>query len=576
MKQDFVTLMNQKTTQIGMTNTHFNDCCGLSYCNIGTAEDVAKLYRYALAIPMINNIWSLQEDKVTIWRAFEGKCTQKIESTFNHFLGENIRLGGGKTGSDGYVFNIACHANIAKKDVVLIVLNAKSAEEREEIVKMAFSYIDASTSKSQDVQKQLFSISNLKHIAIYLAEIDSKSKELRVLLASNEKRKTPLLSLTKLMTSVLVVELGVNLNCRLYCTRQTYQIGACSLLSVGDGIMAEDAMKMLFLPSSNTASCMLAEYVASNHGGLIYSLTYFKLPTISSKLLTVSYYRRKLNKLLYRCFPMLRYWDKARAYYSANTDLQLSYLCPKNINEKLMWLTRFWRHPLKTKCADKFLVREYVRDCGLESLLVPLIGVYDRASEIDFDQLPDQFVLKCNHGSGYNIICLDKTKLNKGETVRQLDQWMSEDFSERQYELHYKNIPRKIVCEQLISSTAPMEYQMWCINGEVDSILACRKNFDGSYNAWSYSVDWKHICERLGEDFENELDKPQKLDLMKVYAKKLSKPFPFVRVDFYEVNGKIYFAELTFSPAGNILSAYKRECLLRMGKKLTLPIPRFK
>ena len=238
-----------------------------------------------------------------------------------------------------------------------------------------------------------------------------------------------------------------------------------------------------------------------------------------------------------------------------------------------MWLTRYWRHPLKTKCADKYLVREYVKECGLDQLLIPLLGVYNDASEINFDELPDQFVLKCNHGSGFNVICTDKHKIDYNHVRMQLNKWLQIDFSKRFLEIHYHDIPRRIVCEQLISNTAPVEYQLWCINGEVDSLLVCRKNFDGTYDAWSYSTEWKHLCDRIGECESNELSRPKQLEKLVEYARILAKPFPFVRADFYEVEGKVYFAELTFTPAANVLSAYKPEFIKKMGDKLALPQP---
>ena len=253
------------------------------------------------------------------------------------------------------------------------------------------------------------------------------------------------------------------------------------------------------------------------------------------------------------------------------TGKKLDYRNPKDLNEKLMWLTRYWQHPLKTKCADKYLVRDYVKECGLEEILVPLIAVYDSADEIDFDVLPDSFVLKCNHGSGFNIIVRDKKEIHEGKVRKQLDEWMAVDFHKLAYEVHYRDIPRKNVCEKLLSTTAPMEYQCWCINGEVESILACRKNFDGSYEAWSYSTDWKHLCDRVGEDTLSELSRPVQLDQILKYAKVLSEPFPFVRSDFYLVEGNVYLAELTFTSVTNILDKYKPEAIRRMGERLVLP-----
>ncbi len=292
---------------------------------------------------------------------------------------------------------------------------------------------------------------------------------------------------------------------------------------------------------------------------------------INKKFFTKAYYERKFYSKFGKYFPDLEYWYQAKMHYFYATGKELNYCCTKNINEKLMWLTRYWRHPLKTKCADKFLVRTYLEENGCKDILIPLLGVWDNANEIDFEALPNQFVLKCNHGSGYNIICLDKKTLDVKQTISKLNQWLSEDFSLLAHEIHYQAIPRKIVCEELISPTAPVEFQFWCLNGEPESMLVCRKNFDGTYDAASFSLDWERLYDRINEPKDCDFQKPEYLDQLISIARNLTKPFPFVRADFYVVNDRIYFAELTFTPAANILSAYKESFLNRLGLKLKLP-----
>lgn len=265
------------------------------------------------------------------------------------------------------------------------------------------------------------------------------------------------------------------------------------------------------------------------------------------------------------------YWKSAKREYHSRLGKELNYHNPADLNEKLMWLTRYWRHPLKTKCADKYSVRHYLTQLGLSDILVPLIGVYDTPEEIDFSSLPDKFVLKCNHGCGFNIIVLDKSVVDKAFIVNQLAKWMKIDYSKVSYELHYKSIRRKIICEQLISDEAPVEYQFWCVNGTPDSILMCRKNFDGSYDSWSFSLEWQQLFERINESKCTESLKPKNLSAMIAYSKLLSKPFPFLRVDFYETHGRLYFAEMTFTPCANMLVNYKKEFIERLGNSLQLP-----
>ena len=286
---------------------------------------------------------------------------------------------------------------------------------------------------------------------------------------------------------------------------------------------------------------------------------------------TSAYWARKYYRTKKKYWPAsYTLWDNLAYDYNVRTGRRLSYRHPKDINEKLYWLNRYWQEPLKTQCADKYAVRDYIKKNGLDAILVPLIGVWDNAEQIDFESLPNQFVLKCNHGSGYNIVCLNKENLNIEQTKQMLSRWLKEDYSAIWGEMHYHAIQRKVICEKLLSPTAPVEYQAWCINGEPESFLVCRKRYEGGYDSWSYSLNWERLYDRLEENKE-DLPRPSNLEQIIECARVLSKPFPFVRADFYDVDGKIYFAELTFTPACNLLSAYKEEFLDRLGKRLVLP-----
>lgn len=237
-------------------------------------------------------------------------------------------------------------------------------------------------------------------------------------------------------------------------------------------------------------------------------------------------------------------YDRVR--FRQTTGYRLNYNNPTTLNEKLMWLNRYWQPQLKADCADKLKVRNYVIEKGLEHILIPVLGEYADADEIDFDILPNQFVLKCNHGCGYNLFCRDKHTFDKETACKQLNTWLKFDYSKVAGERHYSNIEPRIVCETLISEQPPLEYQFWCVNGKPDSCLVCRKNIDGTYDSWSYSLNWERLYERLEENKENLLA-PIAYAEMQQYAEILATPFPFVRVDFYFVNNKIYLAELTFT-----------------------------
>lgn len=245
---------------------------------------------------------------------------------------------------------------------------------------------------------------------------------------------------------------------------------------------------------------------------------------------------------------------------------------PRDLNEKFMWLKLniYNYHPLAAICADKYAMREYVKEKGCQELLIPLYGVWETTEDIPFEQLPDSFVMKCNHGCGMNLICRDKTKLDKEKMNLQLNMWMKWDYWRRSAELQYKHIPRRIICEKYIGkkeATLP-DYKVMCFNGEPQYILYC----DGRENHLryiNYSMDWELLpYNDLEEDVQ--IPKPFDLDKMIAYAKVLSKDFPAVRLDFYQEEGQWYIGEMTFTPAACISIALSQEGLDYFGKSLNL------
>lgn len=239
-----------------------------------------------------------------------------------------------------------------------------------------------------------------------------------------------------------------------------------------------------------------------------------------------------------------------------------------------MWLSRYWQDPRKSEYADKVLVREYVKKCGFEDILLPIYGIWNTADEIDFDKLPNQFVLKCNHGCGYNIICKDKNALDQNEAKHQLNKWLSEVYGMSYYEIHYAKIKPLVFCEKYLPSLekSVIDYKIHCINGEPFCFFVCSDRDDSKNEVVfsSYSLDWEHL-NYLKEEGPENIPKPQNLDRMLKIANTLSKPFPYIRVDLYEVEGVVYFGELTFTPHGNIMDYYKDDVLLKMGELLKLP-----
>lgn len=301
-------------------------------------------------------------------------------------------------------------------------------------------------------------------------------------------------------------------------------------------------------------------------------------------------YRNKSNRLLKNVWmsiqqsPIKKHWMfyHARHLYTALRyrmtfgewmDMQN----PRSLHEKLFWLSVNYQHPLIMQCADKYRVREYVDNSGCGDILNELYGVYDRVEEIPFSSLPDRFVIKNNRGSGDNFFCTDKSNLDIETTIALLSEWKDHEYGVSTAEYQYIKIPFKLVCEKYLLENEEdemMEYQFFCFNGQPVSILV-RNDLETSGKqpfAVSYSLDWKREYLRKNEEsFMIDLPVPTNFEKMKAYAQRLAAPFPHVRVDFYEVAGKLYFGELTFSTHGNVLENYKDNTLEQWTKLLTLP-----
>lgn len=236
---------------------------------------------------------------------------------------------------------------------------------------------------------------------------------------------------------------------------------------------------------------------------------------------------------------------------------------PKTINEKMQYLKLYTYkdHPLITQCADKYAVREYVKKCGLDEILIPLLGVWDDADKIDFDILPQKFVLKCNHGSSTNIICTDKNELDIDYTRSQLKKWMKGEYGKKRVELIYRNINKKIIAEEYIETetgAAPFDYKIFCSYGEPKYVFVASGRGENLKFDF-FSPDWKWFPatqEHRPNSGEGKLLCPSNWDKILEYASVLSKPFPLVRVDFYNENNRIIFGELTFLDASG-LSPYE-------------------
>lgn len=229
---------------------------------------------------------------------------------------------------------------------------------------------------------------------------------------------------------------------------------------------------------------------------------------------------------------------------------------PKRFSEKIQWYKLYGRNPLMKICADKNAVREYISEQGYSSLLNEQYGVYSNVDDIDFDALPNQFVIKAAHGSGWNIIVKDKSKLNIKHAKMMMRSWLKQDTSWSGREWVYRNMPRNIVIEKYLEDETGelRDYKFFCFNGYPRFMqLEIGRNTVNNIRNF-YDVDWNLMPfgKELPYDLKLNVEKPKLFEEMKNIARNLCQPFQFVRVDLYQANGKIYFGELTFFPAAGV------------------------
>ena len=262
--------------------------------------------------------------------------------------------------------------------------------------------------------------------------------------------------------------------------------------------------------------------------------------------------------------------------YKYITHHKLDWKGLSRYTEKLQYL-RLYVYPkddLVSKCAGRVGVREYVKEMGYEELLIKTYGVYDKYEDIDFDKLPNQFVMKCAHGCAMNYICYDKSKIDHKELKKKFDKWLKTNYGKKTVELHYAKIKPQIIIEELMleNNKLPTEYKIHVFNGVAKNLyVVTSRGVDIRYN--NYYIDWTPFD---GSQFNGwkktdyPLKKPSNFDEMVVISEKLASKFPFVRVDLYNINGKIYFSEMTFTPAKGTLILDDDQCDFEMGKWLDI------
>lgn len=258
---------------------------------------------------------------------------------------------------------------------------------------------------------------------------------------------------------------------------------------------------------------------------------------------------------------------------------------PKNLNEKINWMKFYGDTSLWPLLADKYRVREYVKECGLDECLIPLIGKWDAVEDIDWDTLPQQFVMKCNNGSGDVVVCKNKEKLNKEETLSYFRKQLNKEYGILTGETHYALIKPCIIAEELLQPHSNIQetgglidFKIWCFDGEPAYIVCYSNRHDKYYcEIGVYDTAWNNHPEflRYSSHYKKEklpIPQPQCLEQMLDVATQLSKGIPQVRVDLYEVKGRVYFGEMTLTSSGGYMAHFTHEFLNKLGDLTILPI----
>lgn len=293
----------------------------------------------------------------------------------------------------------------------------------------------------------------------------------------------------------------------------------------------------------------------------------------------IKIYKNPLRSLkrIFRKLPWLKHNDRAFIkwdyYFGMGKFPDLDN--PKRFNEKLQWLKLHDKRPEYTLMVDKYEAKKYVAGILGEEYIIPTLGVWERFEDIDFDALPQQFVLKCTHDSGGLVICPDKSKLNIEKAQKKINKRLKRNQFRKHREYPYKGVKPRIIAEQFMvdeSGTELKDYKFFCFNGEPKMLLLASNRGKGTYmNFYDMEFNLLPVQRAAHPNAKNLFVKPDGFDKMKQLAKTLSKGIPHIRVDFYNINGKIYFGELTFFSGSGNIPFHPDEWDYKIGEWLELP-----
>lgn len=301
--------------------------------------------------------------------------------------------------------------------------------------------------------------------------------------------------------------------------------------------------------------------------------------TIKKILHCLLHDRKKLKLiLLYKVARLYKSDEKyLKILFKLRIGKELNLDTPQTFSEKLQWLKLYNRKPEHTQMVDKVEAKKYVANLIGEEYIIPTLGVYDSVDEIDFDKLPNQFVLKCTHDSGGVVICSDKNKLNIIEAKKKLSQGLRCNYYYQNREYPYKNVKPRIIAEQYMVDESGYElkdYKFFCFNGEPKALFIATDRGSATEETKFdfFDMNFKHLPFTNGHPNSTKpINKPIGFDKMKELAAKLSQGEPHLRVDFYDINGQIYFGELTFFHWSGMMPFEPEEWDYTFGEWIKLP-----
>lgn len=303
-----------------------------------------------------------------------------------------------------------------------------------------------------------------------------------------------------------------------------------------------------------------------------------RLKNILQRIMHNKYYVRvQLLILFTRFFSDRRY---LQLLFAMRNGYRLNLDSPKTFNEKLQWLKLNDRRPDYVRMVDKVEAKKYVSEIIGEDYIIPTLGIYERVEDIDFDKLPNQFVLKCSHDSGGIVICTDKNKLDKKAALKKLRKGLKSNYYYRSREWPYKSVKSRIIAEKYMCDSDNVlkveqlrDYKIFCFNGEPKFIEVDYDRYV-KHKLNVYDLEWNFMDFYMTSpnDKNVKIPKPKQLDKMLEFARKLSSGTTFLRVDLYSIGDDIYFGELTLHPGSGMIDFHPKEFDQKLGNMLKLPI----